>query len=71
MTDLTGAYEMHGVWAAKGSNAWVRICETNGGIQLITPAGTDPTMTARQARYLARKLHRLAKRLEDRAAGYE
>lgn len=71
MSDLTKAYEMHGVWANHGNGAWVRVAEVSGGIQLITPTATDPMLTARQARYLARKLHRLATRIEKREAGDE
>lgn len=71
---MSEAYEMHGVWA-NGSNssdvkgAWVEIREVGSSIQLSTPFNVNPYLTPVQARYLARKLHRLARLIEDREGG--
>ncbi len=63
------AFEKHGVWAANGDKGvWVDISEVDGGISLEVPYASHATLTAPQAHYIARKLHRLARRLEgDRA----
>lgn len=72
MTDLTEAFEMHGVWASKETEkgVWVKASEVRGGV-MVSVAFSDALLTARQARYLARKLHRLATRIEKREAGEE
>lgn len=60
---------MHGVWANKGANnQWVRVNQVGSdGIELSHTHYSAPVMTAEQARYLASKLNRLAKRIESNA----
>lgn len=69
MSDLTEAFEMHAVWAdGDAKKEWVSVREAGDGISISANYG-NPTLRPAQARYLARKLYRLARRVDKRAEG--
>ena len=59
--------EGHCVWASGGDHPqWVDLREVGGKhIALHYPKTVDPLLTPDQARYLASKLYRMARRLEN------
>jgi len=65
---MVETHEMHGILATAYPGrepCWVRAWDEGKGIALTTTR-TDPCLTPAQARYLARKLYRLARILEAR-----
>lgn len=58
--------EMHGVWASGGDSAqWVQLCEVEDKyVALSYNRSVTPKLTSAEARYLAGKLYRMARRIE-------
>jgi hypothetical protein len=58
--------ENHGVYASGGDTPqWIKMFEVGGKhIQLVYDRSTPPMLTPDQARYLASKLYRMARRLD-------
>lgn len=61
--------EMHGVWASGGKAddpaQWVQLAEVHGTSIMLSHADyKNPVLKPEQARYLASKLYRMARRLE-------
>lgn len=60
-------FEGHMVYASAGQKRnWVALLDRGPFIQLKTPACIEMGMTPEEARYLARKLYRLARLVEAR-----
>lgn len=67
-------FEMHGVWCSGGEadkNQWVDIRHVGGGGICLhhSSYAKDPVMTPDQARYLATKLRRLARLIDEETKG--
>ncbi len=59
--------ELHGVCGSEKDGirpAWVRLYERGDRISIMVPTGIEPHLTPEQARYLAGRLYRMARRLE-------
>lgn len=64
--------EIHGVRASKNHiAACVLLREHDTAVCIDLDGRSTVTLTAEEIRHLARKLHRLARRIELRAEGYE
>lgn len=68
-----GVFEMAGVWAFAQNGAekqWVEVREVGDGIEIRTtkPYTSFANLTAEQARYMARHLNKLARKIETRDA---
>jgi hypothetical protein len=64
-------FERHGVWASgsKDDGQWVEVAHVrpsggDPGVMISHTSIKNPVMTVEQARYLASKLNRLARRIE-------